>query len=146
MKTFAFIKPGSVRRNEIIPILGFLRFRLHFSFAELRLHRISPAFAQKLYAQHVGKSFFEALIAYTTESNSLVMVLEGAAHVNGRPFVEELRHVLGATDSTKAEPNTLRNVYGSKTLVMDNAMHASDSPEAAYLECELWHTETQRSL
>jgi nucleoside diphosphate kinase len=39
-----------------------------------------------------------------------------------------LRNILGDTDSRKAEPNTLRALYGEKSdIVANNGLHASDS-------------------
>jgi len=46
--------------------------------------------------------------------------------------VAGLRDVMGATDVAKAEPGTLRNLYG--TSIERNAIHGSDSPENATLE------------
>src|SRR4029077_9351591 len=46
--------------------------------------------------------------------------------------VAHLRRVMGATDVAKAEPGTIRNLYG--TSIEKNAIHGSDSAEKAALE------------
>jgi nucleoside-diphosphate kinase len=46
--------------------------------------------------------------------------------------VEHLRKVMGATDSAKAEPGTIRASFG--TNIERNAIHGSDSPENARIE------------
>jgi nucleoside-diphosphate kinase len=46
--------------------------------------------------------------------------------------VSEWRNLMGATDSTKAEPGTIRAKYG--TDISMNATHGSDSDENAEKE------------
>jgi len=42
------------------------------------------------------------------------------------------RKIMGATDPAKAEPGTLRRLYGSS--IENNATHGSDAPETAAWE------------
>jgi len=41
------------------------------------------------------------------------------------------RDLMGATDAKKAAPGTIREKFGSKTNIMLNATHGSDSAETA---------------
>jgi len=55
--------------------------------------------------------------------------------------VSHLRRVMGATDSKKAEPGTIRNLYG--TDIERNAIHGSDSPENAAKEIGFFFGEAE---
>jgi nucleoside-diphosphate kinase len=46
--------------------------------------------------------------------------------------ISKVRGIIGATDPSKAEPGTIRALYG--TNVGENAVHASDSRESADYE------------
>jgi nucleoside-diphosphate kinase len=48
---------------------------------------------------------------------------------------------MGATDSKKAEPGTLRNLYG--TDIERNAIHGSDSAENAAKEVSFFFSEAE---
>jgi nucleoside-diphosphate kinase len=48
--------------------------------------------------------------------------------------------VMGATDSKKAEPGTIRSLYG--TDIERNAIHGSDSPENAAREVAFFFSES----
>ena len=51
---------------------------------------------------------------------------------NAKNAVEHWRKVIGATNPEKAEPGTIRKLYG--TNIEANAVHGSDSPENGELE------------
>jgi nucleoside-diphosphate kinase len=55
--------------------------------------------------------------------------------------VPHLRATMGATDSKKAEPGTVRNLYG--TDIERNAIHGSDSPENAAKEIAFFFSEAE---
>jgi nucleoside-diphosphate kinase len=46
--------------------------------------------------------------------------------------IAKLREIMGATDSKKAAPGTIRNKFG--TDIERNAIHGSDAPETAAAE------------
>ena len=58
--------------------------------------------------------------------------------------VAELRRTVGATNPQKAEPGTIRAMFG--TDVTMNAIHASDSDENAKLEAAHFFTEEDYCL
>ncbi len=55
--------------------------------------------------------------------NCLALVYQGVS------AIQKIRHLLGSTDPSQAEPGSVRYEFGSD--VMANAAHASDSPENA---------------
>jgi nucleoside-diphosphate kinase len=82
---------------------------------------------------HRERPFYEALVRFMTEGPVVVAALE-------RPdAVAHLRKTMGATDSRKAEPGTVRALYG--TDVERNAIHGSDSAENAAKEVAFFFSE-----
>ncbi len=86
--------------------------------------------AEKHYAIHQGKSFYEGLIGYITSSPVMAMVWEGPNAITA------VRQTMGATRPLEAAPGTVRHDFG--LTVGRNLTHASDSPENAQLEISLW--------
>jgi nucleoside-diphosphate kinase len=58
------------------------------------------------------------------------MILEGENVVN------IVREINGATDPAKAKPGTIRYMYGEN--LTQNAVHGSESVEAAIEEINIW--------
>jgi nucleoside-diphosphate kinase len=59
----------------------------------------------------------------------------------GDNAIEKIRAIVGKTNPEEADPVTIRGKYGrinSKTGVLENCIHASDSPENAEREIKLW--------
>jgi nucleoside-diphosphate kinase len=56
--------------------------------------------------------------------------------------VEEFRKLIGATDPTKAEKGTIRNLYAKS--IDANAIHGSDSDENAALEADFFFSQMER--
>jgi nucleoside diphosphate kinase len=78
---------------------------------------------EEFYQDHVGKPYWDSL-AKSMQADQVTALLlykpDGA--------IMALRNILGDTDSRKAEPNTLRALYGEKSdIVANNGLHASDS-------------------
>ena len=79
--------------------------------------------AEKHYAVHKGKPFYESLLQFLTSGPTVAMVWEG------REAVAVVRTLMGATDGTKAPPGTIRGDFALS--VQNNLVHGSDSPENA---------------
>ena len=88
--------------------------------------------AEQLYAEHVGKPYFEGLIESVTEAPITVALLFG------KDATHTWRTLLGATDPSKALPGTIRGDYG--TELPHNACHGSDSPMSAERERALFYS------
>ena len=124
-RTFTIIKPDSIRAGAEGKILDILISR-GFRIAAMRATRLSEQKAGEFYAVHKEKIFFDELMEYMTSGPVIVAVLER------EDAVAELRRVVGATNPQKAEPGTIRAMFGKD--VTENAIHASDSDENALLE------------
>ena len=86
--------------------------------------------AEKHYAVHKGKPFYDSLLNFLTSGPTVAMVWEG------REAVAVARALMGVTDGTKAAPGTIRGDFALS--VQNNLVHGSDSPENAAMEIALW--------
>jgi len=124
-RTLTIVKPDAVASGKTGAILAHLE-KEGFRLVGLRRTRLSPEQARSFYAVHRERPFYEALVRFMTEGPVVVAALERA------DAVAHLRRTMGATDSRKAEPGTVRALYG--TDVERNAIHGSDSAENAAKE------------
>jgi nucleoside-diphosphate kinase len=133
-RTLVIIKPDAVQRGLIGEIIH--RFeRRGLRIAAMKMIQISPELAERHYAVHKGKPFYEGLIRYITSSPVVVMVLEG------NRAIEIVRNTMGATDPAKATPGTIRADLGMD--IGRNLVHGSDSPETAAFEIPLFFSEEE---
>jgi nucleoside-diphosphate kinase len=133
-RTLIIIKPDAVQRGLIGRIVT--RFeRRGLRIAAMKLIHIDEALAQRHYAIHQGKPFYEPLIAYITSSPVVVMVLEG------NNAIEIARRTMGATNPADAAPGTIRADFGLE--IGRNLVHGSDGPETAKFEVALFFDEEE---
>jgi nucleoside-diphosphate kinase len=123
--TLAIVKPDSVKAGNAGKILAHLESR-GFTIRAVRMLRLTEAQAQAFYEVHRERPFFGELVDFMTSGPLVPVALE---RDNAVVF---LRETMGATDSKKAAPGTIRNLYG--TDVQYNAIHGSDSAENAAKE------------
>jgi nucleoside-diphosphate kinase len=128
-RTLILVKPDAFARNLTGEIIS--RFeRKGLRLAALQLMTMAPQMAERHYAEHEGKPFYEELVAFITSGPLVAMVLEGDR------AVEAARQVIGATDPLQASPGSIRGDYAIE--VGQNMVHGSDSPESAAREVELF--------
>ncbi len=133
-RTLIIIKPDAVQRGLIGRIV--VRFeRRGLRIAAMKLMHIDRALAQRHYAIHEGKPFYEPLIDYITSSPVVVMVLEG------NNAIEIVRRTMGATNPTQAAPGTIRADFGLE--IGRNLVHGSDGPDTAAFEVDLFFEEDE---
>ena len=124
-RTFAIIKPDAVERRLVGQILARIE-SAGFGIVAMRLARLTRADAEGFYAVHRDKPFFGSLTAFMSSGPCVVMALEAD------DAIQRWRDLMGATDPARAEPDTLRKVFG--TSIERNATHGSDAPETAAVE------------
>jgi nucleoside-diphosphate kinase len=131
-RTLVLIKPDAMERRLAGEILG--RFeRRGLVVRAARLVHVDRGLAERHYAEHVEKPFFDELVDFITSAPTLALVLEGDSAVS------VVRTTMGATNPVSAAPGTIR---GDLALAMpDNLVHGSDSPESAKREIELWFSD-----
>jgi len=128
-QTFAMLKPGVLSRR----IAGEIVLRIErkgFDIVGLKLMQISRELAERHYAEHKDKPFFEELVSYITSGPVIAMVLQA------EDAIRILRLLCGSTKPAEALPGTIRGDYAMHTNI--NIIHASDSPEAAAREIGLF--------
>jgi nucleoside-diphosphate kinase len=103
--------------------------------AGLKLEVIPRELAEQHYAEHAAKPFFESLVAFITSGPTVQMVWEGLG------AVEVVRKINGATNCLQADVGTIRGDLGLTT--QNNLVHASDSPDTAAREIELYFSEDE---
>ena len=133
-RTLTILKPDSVSAGKAGAILAHLE-KEGFRLLGLEKIRLSPVQAAAFYSVHRERPFYEALVRFMTEAPVVVAALERA------DAVAHLRKAMGATDSRKAEPGTIRNLFG--TDIERNAIHGSDSKENAAKEIAFFFGEAQ---
>jgi len=133
-RTFVLVKPDGVQRG----LIGLIIQRLENRGLKLigsKFIQVSNELARNHYAIHKGKPFYEGLIKYITSSPVMAMIWAGPDAVSA------VRQTMGATDPLKAAPGTIRHDYA--LTISRNLTHASDSPENALSEIELWFTKDE---
>ena len=124
-RTLAIIKPDSVEKNAIGDIIAMIT-KAGFKLLAMKMIKINAAQAGKFYEVHFGKPFYNDLISYMTSGAIVPIALEK------ENAIEDFRRLIGATNPEKAEPGTIRKLYG--TSIERNAIHGSDSNENAAIE------------
>ena len=124
-RTFFIIKPDAVEKNKVGAILAKIE-ESGFRIVALRHRHLSRPMAEGFYAVHKARPFFGELVEFMTRSPVVLGVLEKD------DAVAAWRKLMGATDPAKAEPGTIRKLFGSN--VGENATHGSDSEENAKIE------------
>jgi nucleoside-diphosphate kinase len=132
--TLAIVKPDAFSAGHAGKILAHLEGE-GFKVRGLKVVHLSEAQARAFYAVHAERPFYGSLVAFMTGGPVLPVALER------EDAVPHLRQVMGATDVAKAEPGTLRALYG--TSIERNAVHGSDSPENAALEVSFFFSQAE---
>jgi nucleoside-diphosphate kinase len=123
------VKPDGVQRGLTGDIIT--RFeRRGLRIVGMKFMQASRALAEKHYAVHQGKPFYEGLVSYIISSPVVVMALEGTN------AVAVARKTIGATRPNEAEAGTIRGDFALE--VGRNLVHGSDSVENAAAEIALW--------
>ena len=133
-RTLTILKPDSVAAGNVGAILAHLE-REGFRFLGVKRLRLSSEQARAFYAVHRERPFYDALVRFMTEGPVVVAALER------QDAVAQLRRTMGATDSRKAEPGTVRKLHG--TDIERNAIHGSDSAENAAKEIAFFFSEAE---
>ncbi|MFC2016384.1 nucleoside-diphosphate kinase [Chloroflexota bacterium] len=133
-RSLVLIKPDAMQRRLASTIISRLEEQ-GLKLVALRMLHLDKALAERHYAVHAGKPFFEDLINYITSTPIVASIFEGDR------VVETIRKIMGATDPAKADPGTIRRDFGLD--VQHNTVHSSDSIETAEKEIKLFFTEDE---
>lgn len=124
-RTFTMLKPDSVEKGNIGPILEKIT-SAGFRIVAMKLTQMTEADAQEFYAIHKERPFFGELVQYMTRGPIVAAILEK------ENAVEDFRTLIGSTNPAEAAEGTIRKLYAES--IGENAVHGSDSDENAEIE------------
>jgi len=133
-KSLVLIKPDGMERGLAGTIISRLE-QAGVKLVAMRMLHIDKELAQRHYAIHKDKPFFNDVINYITSSPIVAAVFEG------ENAIQVIRKTMGATDPAKAEAGTIRADFGLD--IEHNTVHGSDSPETASVEIKLYFSEDE---
>ena len=133
-RSLVLVKPDAVQGGHGDEIIGRLE-GLGLKILARKTLRLDRALAEKHYAIHRDKPFFNELVAYMTSAPIVAVVFEGEG------AVARIRQAMGATDPSRAMAGTARFDFGLD--VTRNAIHGSDSVDTAKEEISLFFTEDE---
>ena len=133
-RTLSIIKPDATRRN----LTGAINDR--FEKAGLRIVaqkrlRLSKEVAERFYAVHAARPFYNDLVSFMSSGPVVAQVLEGEG------AIAKNRDIMGATDPKKAAPGTIRADLAHS--IEANVVHGSDSPATAASEIAFFFSATE---
>ena len=147
-KTLVLVKPDGVQRGLIGESLK--RFEQRgFKIIALKLVKVDEEFAKKHYTEDITKRKGEVvrqnLLKFITSGPVVAMIIEG---VNA---IENIRKIVGPTESREALPGTIRGDFthvsysycDQKNIPIKNIIHASANEEDAKSEIELWFSQKE---
>ena len=133
-RSLVLIKPDAMQRGLAGTIIS--RLEKHgLKLVALKMFHLDKALAERHYAIHTDKPFFEGLVNYISSVPIIAAVFEGEG------AVEVIRKLMGATDPAKAEAGTIRGDLGLD--IERNTIHGSDSVETAEEEIKLFFSENE---
>ena len=124
-KTLSIIKPDGVARGLIGEVIKRLESN-GLKIIAMKMLRMTKDQAERFYAVHKERPFFQSLTYFMTSGPVVVMVLEG------EDAIAKYRDIMGATDYRGAAQGTIRRDFA--TDIEKNIVHGSDSQETAAFE------------
>jgi len=128
-KSLVLIKPDAIQRG----LAGEIIYRLEkrgLKIVAMKMLHMDKNLAQRHYAIHKGKAFFDDLVSFITSSPLIAIVFQG------KNAVEIIRQMMGETDPAKALSGTIRGDFGID--IGHNLVHGSDSLKNASKEIDLF--------
>ena len=135
-RSLVLIKPDAMQRNLADTIISRLE-KLGLKLLARKTLQTDKALAQRHYAVHKEKPFYDDLVDYIISTPIIACVFEGEG------AVETIRKEMGATDPTQAEKGTIRGDFGLD--ILKNSVHGSDSAATAEAEIELFFSPDELS-
>jgi nucleoside-diphosphate kinase len=133
-KSLVLIKPDAMQRGLAGVIISRLE-KLGLKLVAIKMLHADKALAQRHYAVHKDKPFYNSLVDYISSAPIIACVFEGEG------AVETIRKAMGATDPAKAEKGTIRGDFGVD--IEHNSVHGSDSVATAEEEVKLFFSKDE---
>lgn len=142
-QTLVLIKPDGVARGLTGEVIK--RFeRIGLKIVALKLVRVDMDYAKRHYTEDIsqrhGEKIRNQLLKYITDGPVVAMILEGV------DAIENVRKLVGSTESKSALPGTIRGDFthvsyshaDGKEIPVKNVIHASSDKQDAAREMALW--------
>ncbi len=128
-QTLILVKPDGVQRRLVGEVIARIE-RKGYRIEALELITLGRATAEEHYGEHVDKPFFGELVEFITSGPLVAMCVSGDDAIAG------MRQIMGATNPLEASPGSIRGDFA--TVIGENIVHGSDSPESARRELSLF--------
>ncbi|MEM0965702.1 MAG: nucleoside-diphosphate kinase [Verrucomicrobiota bacterium] len=124
-KSLIILKPDCMAAGNAGEVIS--RFeKAGFTIVGAKMAQLDGPILREHYAHVADKPFFPEIEEFMSSRPVIFLALQG------ENAVQEIRDLLGPTDSTKAPAGTIRGDLG--TDMMKNVVHASDSVDNAAIE------------
>jgi nucleoside-diphosphate kinase len=134
-RTFTMIKPDAVEAGNTGAIIKMIE-EAGFRIVAIRKTKLSAERAGQFYEVHNQRPFYKDLCTYMSSGTIVPMILEK------ENAVADFRKLIGATDPSKADAGTIRQLFAKS--IEANAIHGSDSDENAQIEGGFFFATTQQ--
>ncbi len=128
-RSLVLIKPDAIQRGLTGEIVSRLE-KKGLKLVAMKMIHMDKSMAEKHYAIHKGKPFFEKLVSFITSSPIIAIVFQGSNVVN------IIRRSMGETNPAESASGTIRGDFAIS--IEHNLIHGSDSPENATKEISLF--------
>lgn len=128
-RTLAILKPDCVRKKLIGEVIARIQ-RAGFKILGMKMTYLAKSEAERFYAVHRGKPFYNGLVEFMSSGPCVPIALEKDN------AVEDFRTLIGATDPKEAALGTIRKDFADNKS--ENIVHGSDSPENAKVEIDFF--------
>ena len=135
-RTLVLLKPDAVQRGLVGRILT--RFEEKgLALVGMKMRTFPKGHLEKHYDVHKARPFFAGLVQFMSSGPAVALALEG------KDAISVVRTLVGKTNGRESAPGTIRGDFAMSFST--NLVHASDSPESAKFELELWFTNEELS-
>ena len=128
-RTLVLVKPDGVARGLVGEVIGRIE-RKGLTIRRMELRTLERATAEEHYGEHRERPFFGELVEFITSGPLVAVVVEGTEAVRA------VRQLAGATNPLDAATGSIRGDFA--TVIGENIIHGSDSPESAAREIGLF--------
>lgn len=134
-RSFTMIKPDAFANGHSGAILDII-LKAGFKLIALKMIHLSAEKAGEFYAIHRQRPFYNELVEFMSRGPIIAAILEKDN------AVADFRRLIGATDPSKADKGTIRQLYADS--IGENAIHGSDSDDNARIECDFFFSNLER--
>ena len=142
--SYVMVKPEFANHPEVIEEIKKRFVNAGLKITEESYVTYDKASAEAHYDEHKAKSFFAELVDYLASDKSYAMIIEGEDAIN------TIRTLLIRDKAAGLQPGDVRydipKMLGQELDITKNVVHASDKPESAEREIEIYRNVLSNTL